>query len=98
MKQALRQNQKTSLTITPALQKQIKLLSFNGLEIREEFNRCLDGPDKDEHKKLIKHFRDELLIDGYRKFLQGSSQVEKNASLVDFKDLRSNLSEQFRIF
>ena len=97
MKQVLKQNQKISLILTPALQNQIKLLSLNGLDIREEFNRLLDGLDEDQDKKLIKHFRDELLIDSYRKFLQGSSQVRKNADLVDFKDLRSSLAEQFML-
>ena len=77
MKQVLKQSQKISLTLTPALQNQIKLLSLNGLDIREEFNRLLDGLDEDQDKKLIKHFRDELLIDSYRKFLQGSSQINK---------------------
>ena len=54
MKQVLKQNQKTSLTLTPALQNQIKLLSFNGVDIREEFNRLLDEPDEDLDKKSIK--------------------------------------------
>ena len=97
MKQVLKQNQKTSLTLTPALQNQIKLLSFTGLDIREEFNRLLDEPDEDLDKKSIKHFRDEILIDSYRKFLQGPSQIKKNPDLVDFKDLRSNLADQFMI-
>ena len=66
MKQILKQNQKTSLTLTPALQNQIKILGFNGLDIREEFNRLLEQTDEDLDKKTIKHFRDELLIDSYR--------------------------------
>ena len=97
MKQVLKQNQKNSLKLTPTLQNQIKLLSLNGLDIREEFNRLLDGLDEDQDKKLIKHFRDELLIDSYRKFLQGSSQINKNTELVNFQDLRSSLSEQFML-
>ena len=97
MKQVLKQNQKTSLTLTPALQNQIKLLSFNGLDVREEFNRLLDEPDEDLDKRSIKHFRDELLIDSYRKFLQGPDEIKKNPDLVDFKDLRSNLEEQFML-
>ena len=95
MKQVLKQSQKISLTLTPALQNQIKLLSSNGLDIRDEFNRLLDGLDEDQDEKSIKHFRDEILIDSYRKFLQGSSQIKKNIDLVKFQDLRSSLSEQF---
>ena len=97
MKQILKQNQKTSLTLTPALQNQIKILGFNGLDIREEFNRLLEQTDEDLDKKTIKHFRDELLIDSYRKFLQGPNEINKNPDLVDFKDLRSNLEEQFML-
>tara|TARA_X000001036_G_scaffold25148_1_gene21003 strand:+ start:789 stop:2075 length:1287 start_codon:yes stop_codon:yes gene_type:complete len=97
MKQILKQNQKTSLTLTPALQNQIKILGFNGLDIREEFNRLLEETDEDLDKKTIKHFRDELLIDSYRKFLQGPNEIKKNPDLVDFKDLRSNLEEQFML-
>ena len=97
MKQILKQNQKTSLTLTPALQNQIKILGFNGLDIREEFNRLLEQTDEDLDKKTIKHFRDELLIDSYRKFLQGPNEIKKNPDLVDFKDLRSNLEEQFML-
>ena len=55
MKQVLKQSQKISLTLTPALQNQIKLLSFKGLDIREEFNRLLDGLDEDQDKKSIKN-------------------------------------------
>ena len=95
MKQVLKQNQKISLTLTPTLQNQIKLLSSNGLDIRDEFNRLLGGLDEDQDEKSIKHFRDEILIDSYRKFLQGSSQIKKNIDLVNFQDLRSSLSEQF---
>ena len=97
MKQILKQNQKTSLTLTPALQNQIKILGFNGLDVREEFNRLLEETDEDLDKKTIKHFRDELLIDSYRKFLQGPDEIKKNPDLVDFKDLRSNLEEQFML-
>ncbi|MDC0072661.1 hypothetical protein OAK06_05705 [Gammaproteobacteria bacterium] len=97
MKQILKQNQKTTLTLTPALQNQIKILGFNGLDIREEFNRLLEETDEDLDKKTIKHFRDELLIDSYRKFLQGHDEIKKNPDLVDFKDLRSNLEEQFML-
>ena len=77
MKQVLKQNQKISLTLTPTLQNQIKLLSSNGLDIRDEFNRLLDGLDEDQDEKSIKHFRDEILIDSYRKFVKGSSQIKK---------------------
>jgi len=94
MKQSLNQKQKTSLTLTPLLQKQIKLLTLNGQSIREEFNTLLDEYDDDEDTSF-KHFRDELLIDQYRNFLRDSSNTNLRVERIEFQDLRSSLLEQF---
>ena len=96
MKQILKQSQKISLTLTPVLQKQIKLLTLNGQNIRGEFKNLLSELDEDQEDKSIKHFRDEILIDTYRIFLQGANP-KKNPELVNFQDLRSGLSEQFML-
>ena len=96
MKQVLRQNQKISLALTPVLQKQIKLLSLSGQNIREELKELLNEIVEDEEEKSFKNFKDEILIDSYRVFLQGSSD-RNNIELVDFQDLRSSLSEQFKL-
>tara|TARA_B110000263_G_scaffold55585_1_gene47036 strand:+ start:693 stop:1979 length:1287 start_codon:yes stop_codon:yes gene_type:complete len=95
VKQALKQKQRVSLTLTPVLQKQIKLLALNGHNIREEFNRLLIKYDEDQDDKAIKHFRDELLIDSYRNFFQDTSNTKINTEIVEFQDLRSSLLEQF---
>ena len=94
MKQSLNQKQKASLTLTPLLQKQIKLLTLNGQSIREEFNTLLDEYDDDEDTSF-KHFRDELLIDQYRNFLRDSSNTNLHVERIEFQDLRSSLLEQF---
>jgi RNA polymerase sigma-54 factor len=94
MKQSLNQKQKASLTLTPLLQKQIKLLTLNGQSIREEFNTLLDEYDDDEDTSF-KHFRDELLIDQYRNFLRDSSNTNLRVERIEFQDLRSSLLEQF---
>jgi len=96
VKQVLRQNQKISLALTPVLQKQIKLLSLSGQNIREELKELLNEIVEDEEEKSFKNFKDEILIDSYRVFLQGSSD-RNNIELVDFQDLRSSLSEQFKL-
>ena len=96
MKQSLNQKQKASLTLTPLLQKQIKLLTLNGQSIREEFNTLLGEYDDDEDTS-IKHFRDELLIDQYRNFLRDSSNTNLHVERIEFQDLRSSLLEQFML-
>jgi len=96
MKQVLRQNQKISLALTPVLQNQIKLLSLSGQHIRGEIKELLSKIAEDEEDKSFKNFRDEILIDNYRIFLQGSND-RNNIELVNFQDLRSSLSEQFRL-
>ena len=96
MKQSLNQKQKASLTLTPLLQKQIKLLTLNGQSIREELNTLLDEYDDDEDTS-IKYFRDELLIDQYRNFLRDSSNTNLHVERIEFQDLRSSLLEQFML-
>ena len=96
MKQVIRQNQKISLSLTPVLQKQIKLLSLSGQNIREELKELLNQIIDDQEDKVFKNFRDEILIDRYRVYLQGSSG-RNTTEPISFQDLRSSLSEQFKL-
>ena len=55
MKQRFQQAQKHSLNLTPALLKQIKILSLTGHELREELNELIEKVLEEEEDKVIKY-------------------------------------------
>ena len=99
MKQLIKQSQKQSFVLTPLLQKQIKLLSLSGIQIRKDLYSLLNKFTEDEDKnEEFKYFKDECLIDKYRSFF---SSDETNNSLrferEETRDLREELQDQFRL-
>ena len=99
MKQLIKQSQKQSFVLTPLLQKQIKLLSLSGIQIRKDLYSLLNKFTEDEDKnEEFKYFKDECLIDKYRSFF---SSDETNNPLrferEETRDLREELQDQFRL-
>ena len=96
MKQRFQQAQKHSLNLTPALLKQIKILSLTGHELREELNELIEKVLEEEEDKVIKYFKDQILLDNYLKFVnqKRKNQIE-NLDIPKEENLKDMLSEQF---
>ena len=96
MKQRFQQIQKHSLNLTPALLKQIKILSLTGHELRKELNELIEKVLEEEEDKVIKYFKDQILLDNYLKFVnpKRKNQIE-NLDIPNVENLKDILSEQF---
>ena len=70
MKQGLKQLPKQSLTLTPLLQSQIRLLSLPGREIRMSLNELIKEFCEEEKSKEFFLFKDIVLGDQYNYLLQ----------------------------
>ena len=95
MKQSLRQKQKFSLNLTLNLQKQIELLSQSGFEIRSNLDDLITEFCKDLNNKKINYFRDEVLVDRFRRSI--NPDLQDNAlelSIYQENDLREKLLGQ----
>jgi len=99
MKRLIKHNLKQTLTLTPSLTNQIKLLSLTGEEIRTELDLLIDNFClKSRKKKVFSYFKDTLLSDKYNHFLRNSyNDFKDEYSLEADKDIRNFLSEQFTL-
>ena len=99
MKRLIKHNLKQTLTLTPSLTNQIKLLSLTGEEIRTELDLLIDNFClKSRKKKVFSYFKDTLLSDKYNHFLRNSyNDFKDEYSLEADKDIRNFLSEQFAL-
>ena len=98
MKQSLRQKQKLSLNLTLNLQKQIELLSHSGFEIRSNLDDLIAEFCKDSDNKKINYFRDEVLVDRFRRIINPDLNNDFFELPIDQeKDLREQLLEQLII-
>ncbi|SVE11821.1 uncharacterized protein METZ01_LOCUS464675, partial [marine metagenome] len=94
MKHKQTQIQKQTLTLTPSLQNQIKLLSLNGYGVRKELTNLIDKLfEKEEKDKTVKLFREEWLIDNYFNNINNNFDYQKEVPL-EKKDLKDHLLEQ----
>ena len=77
MKQQFQQTQKFNLKLTPSLLNQINILSLTGKEIREELSKLIEELLKEEeNSKLIKRFREQILIDKFINFANPQNKQE----------------------
>ena len=98
MKQSLRQKQKLSLNLTLNLQKQIELLSHSGFEIRSNLDDLIAEFCKDSDNKKINYFRDEVLVDRFRRIINPDFNNDFFELPIDQeKDLHEQLLEQLII-
>ncbi len=94
MKHKQTQIQKQTITLTPSLQNQIKLLSLNGYGVRKELANLIDKLfEKEEKDKTVRFFREEWLIDNYFKNINNNFDYQKEVPL-EKKDLKDHLLEQ----
>ena len=95
MKQSLKHKQRFSLNLTLNLQKQIELLSQSGFEIRSNLDDLISEFCKESNNKKINYFRDEVLVDRFRRSI--NPDLQDNAlehSIYQENELREKLLEQ----
>jgi len=97
MKQILKQ--KTSLNLTPLLQKQIKFLALSGVEIREVLLKLIEShPEEEEESKSVNYYKELELVDKYRNFsLSGDLNTGAENHAIRTSDIRDKLREQFSL-
>jgi len=98
MKQGLKQLPKQTLTLTPLLQNQIKLLSLSGKEIRFSLNEIIKEFCKGNKGKDFFLFRDIFFEDRYNNIFQKRDQpFEHEYKLAEVKDVKATLLDQLYI-
>ena len=97
MKQKFQQTQKFNLKLTPSLLNQINILSLTGKEMREELSKLIEELLKEEeNSKLIKRFREQILIDKFINFANPQNKHEyEGIELSTEETLQEKLLEQF---
>ena len=97
MKQKFQQTQKFNLKLTPSLLNQINILSLTGKEMREELSKLIEELLKEEeNSKLIKSFREQILIDKFINFANPQNKHEyEGIELSTEETLQEKLLEQF---
>ena len=77
MKQKFQQSQKFNLKLTPSLLNQINILSLTGKEMRKEFSKLIEELlEEENNNKLIKKFREQILIDNFINFVNPQKKQE----------------------
>ena len=95
MKQGLKQLPKQSLTLTPLLQSQIRLLSLPGREIRMSLNELIKEFCEEEKSKEFFLFKDIVLGDQYNYLLQKRNEPKEYEYLLSKeRDIKSILLDQ----
>ena len=95
MKQGLKQLPKQSLTLTPLLQSQIRLLSLPGREIRMSLNELIKEFCEEEKSKEFFLFKDIVLGDQYNYLLQKRNEPQEYEYLLSKeRDIKSILLDQ----
>ena len=98
MKQGLKQLPRQSLTLTPYLQNQIKLLALPGEEVRKKLGELIDEFCEEEEGKDFFLFKEILLTDKYQNFLNFKNRNLVQISEVPQKiDLKNTLLDQLYI-
>ena len=98
MKQGLKQLPRQSLTLTPYLQNQIKLLSLPGEEVRKKLGELINEFCEEEEGKEFFLFKEILLTDKYQNFLNLRNRNLVQISEVPQKiDLKNTLLDQLYI-
>ena len=98
MKQGLKQLPRQSLTLTPYLQNQIKLLALPGEEVRKKLGELINEFCEEEEGKDFFLFKEILLTDKYQNFLNFKNRNLVQISEVPQKiDLKNTLLDQLYI-
>ena len=98
MKQGLKQLPRQSLTLTPYLQNQIKLLALPGEEVRKKLGELINEFCEEEEGKDFFLFKEILLTDKYQNFLNFRYRNLVQISEVPQKiDLKNTLLDQLYI-
>jgi len=98
MKQGLKQLPRQSLTLTPYLQNQIKLLALPGEEVRKKLGELINEFCEEEEGKDFFLFKEILLTDKYQNFLNFRTRNLVQISEVPQKiDLKNTLLDQLYI-
>ena len=98
MKQGLKQLPRQSLTLTPYLQNQIKLLALPGEEVRKKLGELINEFCEEEEGKDFFLFKEILLTDKYQNFLNFKNRNLVQVSEVPQKiDLKNTLLDQLYI-
>ena len=98
MKQGLKQLPRQSLTLTPYLQNQIKLLALPGEEVRKKLGELINEFCEEEEGKEFFLFKEILLTDKYQNFLNLRNRNLVQISEVPQKiDLKNTLLDQLYI-
>ena len=97
MKQKFQQSQKFNLKLTPSLLNQINILSLTGKEMRKEFSKLIEELlEEENNNKLIKKFREQILIDNFINFVNPQKKQEyEGIELSTEETLQEKLLEQF---
>ena len=98
MKQGLKQLPKQTLTLTPLLQNQIRLLSLSGNEIRKSLNQIVKEYCEEDRSKEYLLFKDLVFEDRFNNFLQTRNQpLEYQNEIPQEKDIKATLLDQLYI-
>ena len=95
MKQGLKRLPKQTLSITPLLQNQIRLMSLSGKEIRKSLNQIIKDFYEEDKSKEFLLFKDLVFEDSFNKFLQTKNQpLEYQNEIPQEKDIKATLLDQ----
>jgi len=98
MKQGLKQLPKQTLTLTPLLQNQIRLLSLSGNEVRKSLNLIVEEFCEEDRSKEYLLFKDLVFEDRINNFLHTRNVPKEYQNDIPYeKDIKATLLDQLYI-
>ena len=98
MKQGLKQLPKQTLSLTPLLQNQIRLMSLSGNEIRKSLNQIVKEYCEEDRSKEYLLFKDLVFEDRFIDFLETRNQPQEYQNEIpQEKDIKATLLDQLYI-